>query len=389
MKTQNRFTKSLMLVAVAVSLASGLTHAQHRGRPQTLQVPSDQFPTIQSAINAAANGDKVLVGPGVYEEILTIAKRISITGSGALGERRTQIVGPRPTEVVTLDRAIGVVNYRPDGGGKIENLLIRGRDAGILGVPVGDRSPAALEVKEVIIHQGGRGIAGSFSDLTVEQTKVADMLWHGVVLVRPKGKILFSDSVVDLSLGIGFYSLNSEGGISLLNSTFGVNSKGGVVIVGSPVSVTKCYFYANNYAGIRLKNVQSAQICHNLIKLTLPKQDDGRFGDGLVAECSQDVFVCQDGTNYALDWLPPAIADNARVGISSFLSHITLSGVTFDCNLFHVAGEDGSIDGGVCSSVNEFSYDDLGGNQCGCDLQPVACQVVSPGLAPPEPIPPT
>lgn len=34
----------------------------------TLNVPSTQYPTIQSAINASANGDVVLVGPGPYNE---------------------------------------------------------------------------------------------------------------------------------------------------------------------------------------------------------------------------------------------------------------------------------------------------------------------------------
>ena len=326
------------------------------------------------------------------EEILTVAKRISLIGSGALGKRRTEIVGPRPTEVVPLDRAIGVVNYQPDAGGKIENLLIRGRDAGVLGIAVGDRFPAALKVKDVIIHQGGRGNAGSFSDLTVEQTKVADMLWHGVTLAQPKGKILFSDFVAELCAEIGYYFSQPLGDCLFLKTTFGLNSKGGLVVFGAltnAVYVTQCYFYANNYAGIRLKEVAFAAICHNLIKLTLPKQDDGRFGDGLVAECSEHVFVCQDGTNYALDWLPPAIADSARAGISSFQSHITLSGVIFDCNLFHVAGENGGIDGSVCSSVDKFSYNDLGGNQCGCGGTEVVCQVVSPGLEPPEPIPPS
>src|SRR5437867_13178628 len=76
--------------------------AQQRGRPQTLQVPSDRFPTIQSAINFAAAGDRVLIAPGVYNETLTIAKRITLSGSGARGERQTQIVGSRPTEVVPL-----------------------------------------------------------------------------------------------------------------------------------------------------------------------------------------------------------------------------------------------------------------------------------------------
>ena len=375
--------------ALRNAYGAGLTRAQRR-RPQTFHVPSGRFPTIQSAIDAAANGDKVLVEPGVYEEILTITKRITVTGSGALGERRTEIVGPRPREVVPLGLAIGVVNYQPEGGGTIEHLLIRGRDAGILGVAIGDRSPAALEVKHVIIHQGGRGIAGSFSDLTVKQTNVADMLWHGVVLPRPKGKILFSNVEVALCLGIGFYSSIAEEEISLLNSKFGVNSGGGVVILGSvmDVNVTKCYFYLNNYAGIRLKNVAFAAICHNLIIQTLPKQDDGKFGDGLVAECSQDVVVCQDGTNYALDFLPPKIAHSARAGISNFNSHIKLSGVIFDCNLFHVAAE--TIDASVCSSVDKWSFDDLGGNQCGCDGIPVVCQVaVAGGLEPPDPIMPT
>src|SRR5207244_9731329 len=113
------------LVALATVLAAGLTHAQQR-RPQTLQVPSDRFPTIQSAINFAAAGDRILIAPGVYNETLTIAKRINIKGSGARGERMTAIVGPRSAEVVPIGQAIGVLNYQPNGGGKIEDLLIRG-----------------------------------------------------------------------------------------------------------------------------------------------------------------------------------------------------------------------------------------------------------------------
>src|SRR5437867_712909 len=133
--------------------------AQQRGRPQTLQVPSDRFHTIQSAINFAAAGDRILIAPGVYNETLTVAKRITLRGSGARGEQRTEIVGPRSTEVVPMERAIGIINYQPGGGGKIESLLIRGGGAGILGVAIEGRFPAPLEVKQVIIHQGVRGIA--------------------------------------------------------------------------------------------------------------------------------------------------------------------------------------------------------------------------------------
>jgi hypothetical protein len=397
-KTQSNRSRVSVLIALVVLTtiwAAGLSRAQQRGRPQTLQVPSDQFPTIQSAINAAANGDKVLVAPGVYNETLTIAKRISLTGSGERGERRTEIVGPRPAEVVPLERAIGVINCQPNGGGKIEGLLIRGgAGAGILGVAIEERFPAALEVKQVIIHQGVRGIAGSFTDLTVEETKVADMLWHGVSIVQAKGKILFTESVVQLCLGIGCYISNTEtgsGDVSLLNDTFGLNSGGGILINGNakPVGVTKCFLSNNRNAGIRLKDVGLAALCHNLINFTQPRLSDGKFGDGILAECSTDVIICQDDQNFALDFLPPAIAYNARVGIYLFNSHVTLTNVLFECNFFSIGGE--NADASPCS---EFSVDDLGGNQCsethsGGICQPLACQAISPGGPEvPEPLPP-
>src|SRR6266540_1077737 len=208
--------------------------AQQRGGP-TLHVPSGRFPTIQSAIDFAAAGDRILIAPGVYNETLTIAKRITLSGSGGRGERRTEIVGPRPREVVPLDRA-GIINYEPGGGGKIESLVIRGGNAGIKGEAIGERFPAALEVKQVTISQGGRGIAGSFSDLTLEETTVTGMLWHGVSIVRAKSKVIFSESVVELCLGIGCYINNTEAGpgeVSILNDLFALNSGGGILISGN------------------------------------------------------------------------------------------------------------------------------------------------------------
>ena len=384
----------LLLISALIWLWSPVFGAQQRGRPQTLQVPSDRFPTIQSAINFAAAGDRVLIAPGVYNETLTIAKRIKLTGSGARGEQRTEIVGPRPTEVVPIDRAAGVVNYQPGGGGKIESLLIRGGGgAGILGVAMEERFPAALEVKEVIIHQGVRGIAGSFTDLSVQDSKIADMLWHGVSIVQAKGTIMFVDSAVELCLGVGYYLNNTKaepGEVSLLNDIFGLNSGGGILIVGNakPVLVTKCFISNNRNAGIRLKGVGLAAICHNLINFTQPRLSDGKFGDGIVAECSENVIICQDNQNFALDYLPPAIANNARAGVSNFSSHIALTNVIAICNLFDYAGE--NLDASVCSAINKGTYTDQGGNMClDCNNQTTVCQVTSPGIEPPDPIPPT
>jgi hypothetical protein len=385
MKTQSNPSKLsvlVALVALATVLAAGLTHAQQRSRPQTLQVPSDRFPTIQSAINFAAAGDRILIAPGVYNETLTIAKRLTLSGSGARGERQTQIVGPRPTEFVPLERAIGVVNYQPNGGGKIDNLLIRGGDgAGILGIAIEERFPAALEVKQVIIHQGVRGIAGSFTDLSVQDSKIADMLWHGVSIVQAKGHISFGDCFIELCLGVGYFSTGAN--LSLLNDTFGANAGGGILVNGAGVvEVNKCYLYANRIAGIRLKNVFLAGLGHNLIKLTQPNKIDGRWGDGIIVECSDNVIVYQDNQNFALDFLPPGIEDSGRAGISNFGSNVSLTNVKIECSSFDLEREDGSLSG--CPS-HSFSFDDGGGNVCGCPDANGTCLEENVGIEPPEP----
>jgi hypothetical protein len=44
----------------------------------TINVPGD-YPTIQQAINAAANGDVILVGAGVHDENIVISGKSSIS----------------------------------------------------------------------------------------------------------------------------------------------------------------------------------------------------------------------------------------------------------------------------------------------------------------------
>ena len=57
-----------------------------------LEVPADH-PTINGAIDAAQDGDEILVGPGVWYENLYIGKQLTITGSG---EGVTVIDGSQP-----------------------------------------------------------------------------------------------------------------------------------------------------------------------------------------------------------------------------------------------------------------------------------------------------
>lgn len=67
----------------------------------TLRVPADQ-PTIQAAINAAADGDTILVSPGTYYENLDfVGKAITLTSSA--GAAQTIVDGLARDPVVTFN----------------------------------------------------------------------------------------------------------------------------------------------------------------------------------------------------------------------------------------------------------------------------------------------
>ena len=61
----------------------------HTAGAATINVPAGQ-PTIQAAINAASNGDTVLVAPGTYRENINfMGKAITVTSSG--GDRKSVV----------------------------------------------------------------------------------------------------------------------------------------------------------------------------------------------------------------------------------------------------------------------------------------------------------
>jgi hypothetical protein len=102
------------------------------------------------------------------------------------------------------------------------------------------------------------------------------------------------------------------------------------------------------------------------VRATAAAQADGTFGDGIafVAMFATDVNVVSGCVS----------EDNARLGLGNFGGHISLHGTALLCNAIDLAGE---------SYIRPFTFENPGGNACGCGEATAACAVMSAGLTPP------
>ena len=144
--------KRLSQVAIGFAIGTCLASAQ-----QTINVPADQ-PTIQAGINAALNGDTVLVAPGTYiENINFMGKAITVTSSG--GPANTTINGSQGDSVIsfvsgeTLSSVINGFTIENAGASMYPNT---NPDAFFMGINIGESNPTVTN--NVITKNYGYGI---------------------------------------------------------------------------------------------------------------------------------------------------------------------------------------------------------------------------------------
>jgi hypothetical protein len=104
---------------------------------------------------------------------------------------------------------------------------------------------------------------------------------------------------------------------------------------------------------------------------TKSRSADGAFGDALAI---QSVTLPASGVVTA-----SRFEGSARAGIANFGGHVSLAESKISCNVIDLDGETSSMGG-------EYTFDDLGGNGCGCETSSPRCIVLTSRLEPPSPM---
>jgi hypothetical protein len=140
----------------------------------TINVPADQ-PTIQAGIQAAANGDTVLVAPGTYQENIDfLGKSITVTSSG--GPSVTTIDGGRAGSVVTFKT--GESTSAALKGFTIQNGSAQFDGGGIL---INSASPtiSGNTIQNNFACSGGGGISSSFGSPVIQGNTIQNNTQSG------------------------------------------------------------------------------------------------------------------------------------------------------------------------------------------------------------------
>ena len=242
---------SIVLVSLVMSLSTLAANAA------VIRVPADHS-TIQSAINAAADGDTIEVAPGTYIETLDfLGKAIRVTSEQ--GPQVTIIDGNQAGSVVVFASGEGPESI-------LSGFTVRNGDATAAalsggGIRIANSSPTITGniITNNIAGDGGAGISSSFGSPLIQ----------GNVISNNRQKPLWSGGV-----GGGGVSIRGASSAQLVNNAIFGNtwsaSGGGVSLFASGTPTLKNNLITNNSAGtqgggVSMFNSADALIAQNVI----------------------------------------------------------------------------------------------------------------------------
>jgi hypothetical protein len=255
--------------------------------------------------------------------------------------------------------------------------------------------PSTLQMSSSLVAKNhDTGIIVIASQATVESTVVSETYTEPLtgkfgrgmnvqfdpMLPQLPANLTVRRSLVERSLEAGIAILGATGTIeeTTIRDTYprSLDQKGGrgVIVQQGPGTTTSSsatldlvLIERSIDIGIAVAS-STATIAHSVVRETSARPVDGLFGDGI---CAADF-----GLPTRIDITATRVDQSARAGVSSFSSLVTLHGVALECNTLSLASQK------IGSTA--ASFEDSGGNVCGCQGEEVTCKTSTDAIEVPE-----
>jgi len=225
--------------------------SDHAAAAVTINVPAEQ-PTIQAGINAATNGDTVLVAPGAYYEHITFqGKAIEVRSS--FGPDSTVISGAGSGTAVTFNSGEGSSSV-------LRGFTVRDSSTGVLAV---NASP--MIVSNLVTRNLGHAIDVAGGAATIESNEVIDNVGCAETGIRVSG----NSATIRLNHVMGNHPTTCSSG----------NPGGGIHVGAATGTLIEKYLIEQNTqsfgAGIGLNATSNVVIRDNVIRYNMAGNDGG------------------------------------------------------------------------------------------------------------------
>ncbi len=198
---------------------------------------SGAFRSIQRAIDVARPGDTILIGPGVYEETVTLRSGLTLRGAG--------------TSQTLLQSSYG---YDPViSGASVTSVILEAMEI--------ERSSSMLE--STVVELTSSSVA--FRDCRITGGQI------GGIRVSGPSTLAFQGCAVEFNQGFGLQVVGG-GAVRVLNSCFQSNGAVGMYVSGATVHVENTEFRSHPWGGLHIEGATS------FVGERLRFQGNGRWG---------------------------------------------------------------------------------------------------------------
>ncbi|MEL4304424.1 NosD domain-containing protein [Methanococcoides sp. LMO-2] len=314
------------------------------------------YTSIQDAVDAAINGDTILVYSGTYTEIVSVDKELTIeSDSGNPDDTIVLITSPSNYVILVEENNVNINGFSVVGLNNNTGILL----SGVEGCTISDNVLSDNFAGIRLDHSSNNVVSGNNASLNNDT---------GIGLQDSSYNTL-NDNTANLNLDVGIWlsnssnnmlsdntaNLNTEKGIGLLDSDdntldrniVNLNTETGIDLLNSNNNIFDSNNVLNNSEGIILENSSINRLESNIVSYNLD--------DGIFLENSSDNMLLSNTAN----WNGNVSDDSAYAGIKLLYSiNNTLSSNTVSWNDDTGIGLFDSNNNILNSNVLSYNLDD-------------------------------